>query len=98
MDSAASRPSRPPPGSERRFFVGITAAMIAAILAGFAPTWFLRPWLYQPVMLAFTPLVWLHGLLFTGWALLFITQVGLVSTNRLAVHRRLGVLGVVFAV
>jgi hypothetical protein len=95
MDTTARRPS---PGSERRFFVGITAAMIVAILAGFAPTWFLRPWLYKPVMLPFTPLVWLHGLLFTGWALLFMTQVGLVSTNRLGVHRRLGVLGVVFAV
>jgi hypothetical protein len=85
-------------GSERRFFVAITAVIIAAILAGFAPSWFLRPWLYRPEMLPFTPLVWLHGLLFTGWALLFMTQVGLVSAGRLDVHRRLGIVGVGFAV
>jgi hypothetical protein len=95
MEIAAKRSSL---NSERRFFVAITMAIIAAILAGFAPTWFLRPWLYRPVMLPFTPLVWLHGLLFTGWALLFVTQVGLVSAGRLDVHRRLGMLGIAFAV
>lgn len=95
MDMTARRSSL---ASERRFFLGITAVIIAAILAGFAPTWFLRPWLYRPVMLPFTPLVWLHGLLFTGWAALFMTQVGLVSAGRLDVHRRLGMLGFVLAI
>jgi hypothetical protein len=95
MDTAARRS---PIGGERRFFVGITAVIIAAILAGFAPTWFLRPWLHRPDMLPFTPLVWLHGLLFTGWALLFMTQVGLVSAGRLDVHRRLGMIGFALAI
>jgi hypothetical protein len=45
----------------------------------------------------FTPLVHLHGALFTGWVVLFITQTALVASHRLAVHRRLGVAGAVLA-
>jgi hypothetical protein len=45
----------------------------------------------------FTPLVHLHGALFTGWVLLFIAQTALVASHRLAVHRRLGVAGAVLA-
>ena len=45
----------------------------------------------------FTPLVHLHGALFTGWVLLFIAQTALVASHRLAVHRRLGVAGAMLA-
>lgn len=38
-----------------------------------------------------------HGLVMTGWYLLFLTQATLVSSRRMAVHRRLGVAGVVLA-
>jgi hypothetical protein len=37
--------------------------------------------------------VFVHGLLFSCWVLLFIVQVGLVSAGRTDVHRRLGVIG-----
>src|SRR3546814_11421253 len=68
------------------------AAAMLVIVAGFAPTWFLRPWLAQVQMLPITPLVWLHGLLFTAWLLLFATQVGLVSAGaaRRSEERRVG--------
>src|SRR3546814_15195729 len=49
-------------------------------------------------MLPITPLVWLHGLLFTAWLLLFATQVGLVSGGKLPLHRSLGRLALVFMV
>jgi hypothetical protein len=48
-------------------------------------------------MLPLTPLVWLHGLLFTAWAGLFMAQVSLVSSGRTDLHRRLGLAGVGFA-
>jgi hypothetical protein len=54
----------------------------------FGQTWFLRPLLGPPEPLAAT--VQLHGTLFFGWTLLFITQVGFVATRRQALHRRLG--------
>lgn len=41
----------------------------------------------------FTPLVHLHGVLFTGWVVLFIVQTALVANRRVAVHRRLGIVG-----
>jgi len=45
----------------------------------------------------FTPLVYVHAVLFTAWVALFIVQTALVSARRLAVHRRLGVAGAVLA-
>src|SRR3546814_15930758 len=81
---------------ERWFHLCWMAAAMLVIVAGFAPTWFLRPWLAQVQMLPITPLVWLHGLLFTAWLLLFATQVGLVSGGKLPLHRSLGRLALVF--
>jgi hypothetical protein len=83
--------------AERKFFMSMAVALIALIITGFAPTWYLRPWLGQPTMLSLTPLVWLHGIVFTGWATLFIVQVGLVSAGRTEIHRRLGLLAFGFA-
>src|SRR4029453_1308899 len=45
----------------------------------------------------FTPALHVHGALFTAWVLLFVVQTALVSTHRVAVHRRLGVAGAVLA-
>jgi hypothetical protein len=44
-----------------------------------------------------TPLVHLHGLLFSLWVLLFMTQTSLVAVGRNDLHRRLGLLGVILA-
>lgn len=83
---------------ERAFFFWTSFAMIATILIGFSATWYLRPWLHQPTMLPLTPLVWLHGLLFTAWAGLFMAQVSLVSAGRTDLHRKLGLTGMGLAV
>jgi hypothetical protein len=42
---------------------------------------------------SFTPLVEVHGALFLGWLFLFIVQSRLIGGGRIALHRRLGVLG-----
>jgi hypothetical protein len=96
MEATAGR--RPAIGRERAFFFWTAVAMLVVIFAGFASTWFLRPWLVPPGMLPLTPLVWLHGLLFTGWVLMFMTQVSLVSAGRTDLHRKLGVAGLGFAI
>jgi uncharacterized membrane protein len=96
MEATARR--RPGIGAERAFFFWTAAAMIAAIFVGFAATWFLRPWLEPPGFLPLTPLVWLHGLLFTAWAGLFMAQVSLVMAGRTDLHRKLGLAGIGFAV
>lgn len=84
---------------EHRFFSVMAAVIVVTALAGFARTYFLRPFLpaLTPQPLALTPLIHLHGLLFTGWVLLLLAQVRLVATNRIRLHRRLGVAGAAMA-
>lgn len=77
------------------FYGGMAAAAALTVLAGFAPTYFLRSFSKQP---ALSPLLHVHGLIFTTWIVLFITQVSLVAIRRVDIHRRLGVVGGVLAI
>jgi hypothetical protein len=84
---------------EHRFFSAMAAAIVVTALAGFARTYFLRPLLpaLTPPAMALTPLIHLHGLLFTGWVLLLLAQARLVAAKRIARHRQLGVAGAAMA-
>jgi hypothetical protein len=73
----------------------MSIAAVITVFAGFGPTYYLRPfYTTAPLM----PLLHLHGLVFTSWLLLFVTQTTLVAAHRTDVHRRLGILGGVIAV
>jgi hypothetical protein len=90
MPAALNTGARPVRG-EHRFFSIASLAMIAVIAVGFAPSFYLRgiipaPHPFEPL----TPLVLLHGLLFTAFLMLFTTQVWLVAAGRSDVHRKLG--------
>ena len=86
---------------DRLFYGGMAAALGLTVFAGFASTYYLRFFSGGPrVTLTgqpFTPLVHLHGALFTAWVLLFITQTALVAGGRVVVHRRLGMAGAALA-
>ena len=79
--------------SRPRFYVGMAAFMSLIVLAGFWPTYFgqflngipSRPWV-----------VHLHGMIFTGWMVLLITQVILVATGRIQAHRTVGTFGIAY--
>ncbi len=75
--------------------------MALTVLIGFAPTYYLRAYFEAPVTISgsasLTPLTHVHAVLFTGWVLLFIVQTALVAGRRVALHRRLGIAGVVLA-
>ena len=79
----------------RWFFAGLTSTLLATVLAGFAPTFYLRPLFHQDFTLPLYLLV--HGLLQTVWYSLLMTQSFLVARERADIHRRLGVAGVVIA-
>ena len=95
---AAARPARW--SAERRFHIGFAVALFAAVLLGFARTFFFRAWYpdWARVHGAPEPFFYLHGVVFVGWFLLLIVQPSLVGIGRVDLHRRLGRLGGVLAV
>jgi hypothetical protein len=66
----------------------------ATIIAGFSNTYVPKVMSGAP---ALPPIIHLHALIFTSWLALFVAQTTLVLSGRTAVHRRLGVAGVVLA-
>jgi ABC-type Na+ efflux pump permease subunit len=80
--------------SEGWFYVIMAIIVIAIAIAGFGPT-------AVSTASRRAPLTWAlvsHGAIFGVWLLLFLTQTILVTKNKIALHRRLGYLGALFAV
>ena len=80
---------------DRTFFAAMAGVMLAIVLVGFAPSFYLSSFLDAKPL---RPVVHIHGFLFTLWPVLFITQSMLVRTDRIRLHRALGVGGAVLAV
>jgi uncharacterized membrane protein YozB (DUF420 family) len=80
---------------DHRFFATMAVLAIVTVFVGFAPTYYLAPLFGSRPLRA---LVHLHGLLMTAWLVLFLVQVSLIATRRVAIHRRMGVAGATLAV
>jgi uncharacterized membrane protein len=80
---------------ERRFFGGMAVVLTVTVFAGFSRTYYLNDVVAEPFVL--TPLLHLHGAVFTAWMLLLVTQTMLIATHRVNVHMRLGIAGAVLA-
>jgi hypothetical protein len=76
---------------DHRFFTGMALACALTVFIGFAPTYYLRSAFDGPPVP--TPLVHLHGAVFTAWIVLFMAQTSLVAAGRTDLHRRLGAVG-----
>jgi len=68
--------------------------ILVFVFIGFARTYYLAGVLHAKLP---SPLVHLHGALFSCWILLLIVQIILVSAGRVDWHMRLGILGMVLA-
>jgi len=77
----------------RGYLLAALACATATVL-GFAPTYFLKPFLPSPEL---PPLVHWHGAVFTAWVALFATQTWLIDRRRRDLHRRLGIGGLLLA-
>ena len=77
-----------------RFYPLIGATLAALIVAGFARTYYLR---FLSDLPPLHLLVHLHGLVFTAWLLLFVTQVKLIARHDYRLHQKLGIAGAVLA-
>jgi hypothetical protein len=75
---------------DNRFFCVMAALILLTVFVGFANTYFLAG-----VFRAHLPnvLIHIHGAAFSGWIILFIAQISLVSAGRVDIHRRLGLVG-----
>jgi len=78
----------------RRFFRGMALAFLVTAFAGFAPTYYLKSVTHAPPL---SPLLHVHGLVFTTWLVLLFTQTALVDAHRVDWHRRLGIFGALIA-
>jgi hypothetical protein len=78
--------------AERRFYLGITLAILLAVYVGFARSFFLRP-LFPDYPAPTEPIFYVHGILFAAWCVLLVVQASIISAGRPDVHRRLGVWG-----
>jgi hypothetical protein len=79
---------------EHGFFTAMAIAIGITVLAGFARTYYLRLYFGSPPI---SPLLHLHGFVFSTWVALYIGQTSLVAAGRVRLHRRLGVAGGVLA-
>jgi len=99
MSSQASAVRPATVAQERSFYLGMGIACALFIFIGFAPTYFLSPFVERP---AYAPplsvYVHLHAAIFTAWLVLFIAQTALVRADRRDLHRRLGILGLAVAI
>src|SRR5690242_9724338 len=78
----------------RTFYTGLAAAFLITGLVGFGPTYFLKPLRSSPPL---TPLLHVHAAVFTSWLVLLFAQTALVSSSRIDLHKRLGIVGALLA-
>jgi hypothetical protein len=77
--------------SEDAFFVTMALVSVGVLFLGFAPTFYLKSVIHAPPPLSLLTTV--HGVVFTLWMALFVTQATLIATGRHALHRQIGMLG-----
>ena len=95
MENVQANPAITRRRRERWFYIGMSIALVITVFAGFARTYYLRPYFTAAPLM---PLLHLHGFVFTSWLVLFVTQITLVAAHRTDIHRRLGIAGGVIAV
>ena len=85
----------------RRFFVAMSALLLAIVVIGFTPSFFLRT-RFQPLDPTMGPptlpgYLHVHGAILTTWYTLQLAQATLIRAQRLDLHRIVGVAGAVVA-
>jgi hypothetical protein len=74
--------------AERVFFSGMAILLCVVVFIGFSPTYFGAGMLRAPLP---SPILHVHGAVFTLWMTLYIVQAALISASRVAWHRSLGI-------
>jgi hypothetical protein len=77
--------------NDRRLYVLAAILTPLIVLAGFARTYYLKPFFGTPDLPG--RIVHFHGIVMTAWIVLFVVQVSLVAKRQTRLHQRLGILG-----
>lgn len=77
-------------GGGRQMYWWMALVAAALVFAGFARTFYLKAWFGTPLLPA---LVLVHGVVMSTWFIVFASQVWLVESHRIRLHRRLGLFG-----
>jgi hypothetical protein len=86
----SSTPTLPGHRYDHRFFSTMSILVLATVFVGFGPTYYWAGLVRAPLP---SPIIHLHGAVFTCWTLLLVLQTTLVSARRVDLHRRLGIAG-----
>lgn len=81
--------------NDRRFFLIMAIASTLVVFLGFARTYYLKSYFATPQL---SPLIHLHGAVFTLWMIFFVMQTALIASKQPQVHRRLGYAGAALAI
>src|ERR1700680_292391 len=73
--------------AERSFYSGMAILLCICVFIGFSPTYFQAGMMRAPLP---SPILHIHGAVFTLWMLLFVVQAALVSARRVNWHRSFG--------
>lgn len=86
--------------AERKFYARMAFFLVAVVLLGFAPSFYLRDIVpaYPRPNPTLTPWVLFHGLVFTTWMAILVAQTQLISKRQHAIHMALGKAAVLFAI
>jgi hypothetical protein len=73
--------------AERIFYSGMAILLCVCVFIGFSPTYFQAGMMRAPLP---SPILHIHGVVFTLWMLLFVVQGALISARRVKWHRSFG--------
>ena len=79
---------------DRRLYLSASLVFLALVFWTFARTFYLKPFFGTPPLSA---LLHIHGVVMSGWVVFLVVQTGLVATHQVRWHRRIGVVGAVWA-
>jgi hypothetical protein len=80
--------------AERRFFAATASFIAIFVFVGFSRTYYFHSFFGMPDLSLF---LHIHGAVMSGWIAIFFVQTALVSVDRVAAHRALGIFGAGYA-
>ena len=80
--------------SSRKLFLSAALLVAISVFVGFSRTYYLHRWFHKPNLTLF---LHVHAAAMTLWIALFLIQTLLIQADQTALHRKLGVLGIVSA-